>query len=135
MKRSKTYTLKGKPTPLARHRTATTSKGNNVFYDAQKNTKLIHGITLRSQHNDEPLFKGPLKLIVDFHMPIPMHRKRFIKPGDYHWCKPDSSNLLKYIEDTSNCIIFNDDAQICVTEVNKFYDTETYTTFTIQELE
>jgi Holliday junction resolvase RusA-like endonuclease len=122
------YVLDGNPTPLQRAR-----HGNKKVFDPQKTQKLVHGISLRNQHGEQEPLQGALHLIAYFYFRIPQSNKH--KAHDFHYKKPDSSNLLKYIEDISNNIIFKDDAQIAITQTYKLYDTEPRTEFYIATLE
>ena len=71
-------------------------------------------------------FEGALKMSVDAYLSIPKNaskKKRAemdngtIRPLK----KPDSSNILKSIEDALNGVAYHDDAQIVETVVRRFY--------------
>ena len=131
---TKTYTIFGCPTPLARARHA----GGHV-YDNQKNSKLIFGITLRELHDEKPLFKGPLHLDIVFYMPISnswSDKKKNERSCNYHVIKPDISNLLKFVEDCATGILYRDDCVICSVNMKKIYDDgeKPRTVLTIKEL-
>ena len=68
MTRSKLYVIPGDPTPLARARI--NFKARRV-YDSQQHIKLITGISIREQHNNEPYFEGAISLSATFYMPMP----------------------------------------------------------------
>ena len=128
--RSKTYILKGQPVPLAR-------VGQNKFqrYDTQKNLKLISCITLQSQHNNEPLFESvPLELVVTFYLEIPKTRATKVAEEQWHYYRADLDNLVKFICDCANRIIFRDDSLICSIIAKKVYSSKPRTEFTIREL-
>jgi Holliday junction resolvase RusA-like endonuclease len=131
MKNSKTYYLNDNPIPLARHR----STRSNHMYDPQVNAKLIHSITLRNQHNNLPLFQGPLKLEATFFMPIPVSRKKQDLNQKPHSFKPDLDNLVKFLCDVSNGILYKDDCQIYSISAIKQYALEPKTIFTLTEIE
>ena len=127
--RSKTYILPGPCIPLARARFA---KGR--VFDNQKQLKLIAGIHLRSQHNNEPLFESkPLKLEVTFFVEIPKTRTRHVHEGDYCFFKPDLDNLIKFF-DVANKVIWVDDSLIAVIIASKKYSKDARTEFTVSEL-
>lgn len=97
---------------------------------------MIHGISLVSQHDSEEKFKGPLHLEVTFFMPIPhtSSRKKVTNLlGAYHHKKPDLDNLIKYICDISNGILFDDDATISSVFAKKLYADTSRTEFTLME--
>jgi Holliday junction resolvase RusA-like endonuclease len=133
--RSKSYVVYGNPIPLARCRYS----GVRV-YDSQKNLKLIWGIGLQKQHNDEEMFIGPLQLELFFYFPIAKkgvsHNKIQSLKSTWHFKRPDLSNLLKFVEDVATGIIYEDDCIISEVLVKKFYDDGNgpRTEFTIREL-
>lgn len=127
-KRWARYIIPGNPMALARPRFGT--KGR--VYDAQKPQKLIHGITLQSQHNDEPFFTGPLHLIMKFF--FPMARKRSHLENHWHTQRPDLSNCIKYYEDIATGICYHDDALIAKIDATKFFSAEPRTELTIMEM-
>lgn len=127
-KRSAHYVIPGNPMALARPRFGI--KGR--VYDAQKPQKLIHGITLQSQHNDEPFFTGPLHLIMRFF--FPMAQKRPHLENCWHTQRPDLSNCIKYYEDIATGICYKDDALITKIDATKFFSAIPRTELTILEL-
>jgi len=128
--RSRSYVIPGPCVPLARARFA---KGR--VFDNQKKIKLIAGIHLRSQHGIEPLFAStPLKLEVTFFMEIPKTRIKHVHEGDYHFYKCDNDNLIKFLCDIGNHVIWVDDSLISVIISTKKYSKDARTEFTISEL-
>jgi len=125
-----TYTIKGDPIALARGR-----YHNRKVYDSQKNEKLVLGITLLNQHKDRPLYTGPLQLDVTFYMPIAKSRQkqRNVLLNTYHVFTPDLSNMIKFIEDIANDILYSDDCLISKINAKKIYG-EPRTEFTITQL-
>lgn len=69
---------------------------------------------------------GALRLLVEFRMPRPKSHYRkdgTLKPGMpvYHTIKPDTTKLLRSLEDALTGILWNDDAQIAVQSASKSY--------------
>lgn len=64
------------------------------------------------------LTNGPVMLSVVFTMKTPKTGKTY---GDHHISRPDSSNLLKSIEDGMVGIVYKDDCQVCHTFTSKVY--------------
>lgn len=129
---SRTYILLGDPVPLARARMSPYR-----VYDSQKQIKLVAGINLRNQHNDEPLLQGPLLLDVTFTLAMPRswsRKKQGELVGSSHIFKPDLSNLLKFVEDIATGIIYNDDCIIAQVMAKKVYGPEPSTKFTLTQL-
>lgn len=121
------YVLPGNPVPLARARH---SRYN--IYDSQKNTKLVAGITIQSQHDSRPLYDGNIHLDIIFYMNIPKGKRRDNLEGCYHVFKPDLSNLIKFVEDLCTSILYHDDSLICSISATKKYSTEPRTEFEVR---
>lgn len=69
---------------------------------------------------------APLGMYVVCYMPIPKStskklRELYASEKVYHTKKPDSSNILKSVEDAVIGIAYKDDAQIADTRAVKFY--------------
>lgn len=124
------YFLDGQPIPLARHRS---SISTGKCYDAQKNLKLIQSISLHKQHKTSPLL-GPLSINIIFFMKIPKlskpKQKTINGTPDPH--RPDLDNLIKFVLDVSNGIIFKDDSQIVKIIATKIYSDKPHTEFIIE---
>ena len=120
MTKLKHYVIKGDPIALARAR-----QTRGRFYDAQKNLKLVWGINLRNLHDDYGYFDGPIFMDVIFYMPIPKtasQKKKCQLQDQWHIFKPDSSNLLKFVEDVATTISYKDDCIIAKHCIEKVYD-------------
>lgn len=123
-----TYIIDGDPISWARARPNYNSRR---MWDAQKHEKLVLGLDLVKQHGPNPPFSGPISLEVNFYMKLPQKGRN---PGDWHSGKPDFSNLLKFIEDTGNKILYIDDCMIVSVSGKKVYDRNPRTEFTITRL-
>jgi Holliday junction resolvase RusA-like endonuclease len=129
------YIVDGSPIPLARAR-----HGNGNTYDSQKQLKYSVGIQLRQQQQDVPIFTGPICLEVIFFMPIPDRiQKKIRKSADAqriapHSCKPDLSNLIKFIEDVATGIIYKDDSLISKIVAHKVYSMIPRTEFSVTQM-
>lgn len=129
--RSKSYVLIGHP--IAWQRVHFNS--NNVhFYDGQIKDKVNIGIELGNQHGDEPLFDRPISFDVVFYMRIPSKYVRK-KPPTYHTNCPDTDNLIKFLLDVSQDVLFTNDKIVCCLSAKKLYASSSRTEFTITELE
>jgi Holliday junction resolvase RusA-like endonuclease len=128
----KTYLIEGDPVALARPRL--TTRG---IWDSQRKLKTEWILQLQQQHHNLPELHGPLHLDLTFFMPIPESRslkKRTELVGTYHLFKPDTSNMIKFVEDCAQGVIFKDDCQISIITCKKVYDDNSRTEFTITEL-
>ena len=125
------YIIPGTPVPLQRARIT-----GGRLWDAQKQLKINTGIVLANQHKLDQQFQGALGLSVKFYFtPAATHKKRWeALYGKHHFYKPDTSNLLKWVEDCANGILFRDDCQISFCECTKLYDAVPRTEFELWEL-
>lgn len=134
MKRSLHFMISGDPIPLARARCSFASK---KVWDSQKKLKFDWALQIEAQFPKKKKLEGPLSLHIIFYMPIPpswsIIKKQEIL-GQYHIFKPDTSNMIKFVEDCCQGVIFRDDCQIAVENCMKIYDTSPRTEFTLTEL-
>ena len=125
------YKIYGKPLPLQRPRSSFVRK---LVYDPQKDQKEDAQIQLRLQHKNKAILDGPLILDITFFMAapvsMPLKKKAFLY-GMPHFKKPDLSNLIKYVEDVAQKIIFTDDSRIVSISAKKIYAETPRTEFTI----
>lgn len=72
-----------------------------------------------------PLLTGPLELVVRFYMPRPKGHQgaRGLRPSapSHPAVKPDTTKLLRAVEDALTGLVYKDDAQICEQHVFKAY--------------
>lgn len=128
--KSKVYIIPYDPTPLARVRFDT--RGH--VYDSQKTVKLMWGLNLRSQHNDV-FFEGALHLDVTFYMPVPIRinvKKRQLLFNNPHHTVPDLDNLVKWVCDCCQGILFKNDATVSSITCRKIYSNNPRTELVIE---
>ena len=118
-----TFFIPGNPKALKRHR-AVRRRGHVGSYDpsrADKADLVAKCIMLRpARPIEEPV---RLQLVLQFPRPKSHYGKAGLKAHAprFHTSKPDSSNVLKLIEDALNGIFWRDDALICQHQVTKVY--------------
>lgn len=122
------YVLRGAPVALQRPRF-----GKGYVYDSQKEIKMISEITLRSQHDDRPMFTGPLHLEINFYLPYGSVKSKS-KEGLPHIQRPDISNLIKYIEDIMTGIVYPDDKLVAGITSYKWFSSEPRTEIIVSEI-
>lgn len=122
------YVIKGDPIALRR-----ACPGKKGMYDSQKELKLVMGITIASQHDNRPFYKGPLEMTIRFFMRINCQAKKKPVPK-YHIFTPDVSNMIKFYEDICTGLLYEDDRLICSTNAVKLYDYDPRVEFSIKEL-
>jgi len=128
------YILKGKPIPLKRPKLSTRPVPH--AYDPQKHIKKDSQTELRIQHGYSKLIQDPISLDITFFMPIPISlskKKKKQLTGQKHYKRPDLSNLIKYLEDIAQGILFRDDAIISTINAKKIYDPNPRTEFIIKK--
>jgi crossover junction endodeoxyribonuclease RusA len=90
-------------------------------------------------HEQAPL-TGPLSLTVIFKMPYrkaDLRKDGTPKPSApyHHTTKPDATKMLRAVEDALTGIAWNDDAQIAVQRVEKFYSETPGAFISIQQIQ
>ena len=119
-------TLKIPGKPIAKKRPRFYRRGKFVgTYNDQQTEEGRFILLAREQYSDE-LIVGPIDLWVRFYMPIPKSTPKknieSMKLGLIrHTKRPDLDNLLKFLKDCLNGIIWKDDSQICRIEAVKCY--------------
>lgn len=119
------YIIPGDPIPLMRARS---SHNSSRPWDPQKKSKASTGIYIARDHCNRPYYQGPLELNITFFFP------KEKKEGQYHYQKPDLSNLIKFIEDVAESILYDNDCTIASIVAQKLWAKESRTEFTITEL-
>lgn len=90
------------------------------------------------QQRSSKLIDGSISLDVTFFMVIPASmskNKKDALEGKKHAIKPDLSNLIKYLEDVAQNLIFRDDSAITNITARKIYDKNPRTEFSIKKEE
>ena len=125
------YYVPADPIALARARF-----GKGRVYDCQKELKQAWGILIAKQHGRMPLFTGPVSLEISFFFGLPKSISKKKRTTDRpHIIKPDLSNLIKFVEDVGNGIIYRDDRQITSIRASKKYSLEPRVEWTVTRIE
>jgi len=132
-----TLEVKGKPIAKARPRFARCGKFVRT-YDPQETEESRFLFEVQKQWNRPPM-ETPVKVRCSFEMPIPKSTSKkkswaMIKDEIKHTKKPDISNLIKFVEDCLNGVVFKDDSQIIYLAGGKFYSEEPKTIIMIEEV-
>ena len=127
-----TITISG--TPIAKKRPRFVRRGKFVgTYNCQDTEEgkfkweLLRGV-LPHRDGDGPLAPAgiPVSLDVIFFMPIPASISKK-KRGEYEGCaiphtkKPDLDNLVKFVKDCANGVLWRDDSQVVILTASKSY--------------
>lgn len=125
------YIIPGEPIPWTR---VQYNRSSHKFFDAQKQMKLVAGISIKSCHGNAEPYVGPLHLDVSFYFNL--KGKNIKQRPFYNSFKPDLDNLIKFILDTMNDCenIYNDDCLVTKITAQKIYGPVARTEFTLTEL-
>jgi len=137
-----TIRIEGEPIPKLTHRDRRYGKGKYSSQTAQKRRwqeEVNAHLALTGQAFEE-LLKGPISLTADFVMQVPSSwPKKKIKALEdgkmiWHIFKPDTSNLIKWVEDGLKGIVWEDDKQVVILRAMKCYGLKPLTQLRIQEI-
>lgn len=130
--RSAKYTVVGSPIALLRARP---NYSERRMWDSQRDLKVWWKCHLDRCHDNRPKFTGPIQLTVYAFIDLPQAKKtKKSYLHTYHHSPPDSSNLLKWVEDAAQGILFDNDCLIADARCIKLWSNEPRTTFIIKEL-
>ena len=123
--------IPGEPIPLSRARA-----GKHGFYDPQCLVKSnIVDYVIKIFGKQKPA-TNPIWMNLTFYMPIPKGTpKKHLPsmPGKPHSKRPDLDNFVKFIFDTFNKVLWEDDCLIYSLDAVKLYDVEPKTIITFNE--
>ena len=118
--------VEGTPKPQKRHRTSSKNGFTRSYDPSAKDKGIFEKVLL--QHNIKKL-KGAISISLTFYMKRPKHHYRTgrhknklkAKSPVLHVNKPDIDNLIKFVLDCGNNILWEDDSTICQIEAVKRY--------------
>ena len=112
--------------------------GGGRVWNAQKAIQMTTQLALQIQHQDKPLFSGPLHVDLKFIFTPAQRAKPAQKAkiyNTYHIFKPDTDNLIKFALDVASSVLFHDDCIVASISATKSYGKEAITYITITQLE
>jgi Holliday junction resolvase RusA-like endonuclease len=121
----KTVTIRGNP--IAKKRPRFVRRGKFVgTYNCQETEEGKFKWELLSQIGEMKPLEVPIRLTCRFFMPIPAsisNKKRALYEGCAvaHTKKPDLDNLIKFVKDCGNGVLWKDDSQIISITASKAY--------------
>lgn len=118
------YIIPGNPVALQRPRF---NQGQKRPWDPQKKIKEQFAFIIRAQNKISLMYQGPLEIDITFFMG---HKKK----NGYHSSVPDLDNMIKFLQDVAQGILFENDSLIASIKARKVYDENPRTEFTIREL-
>ena len=128
--------IEGRPKPQKRHRH---TKKRFTYDPSSKDKKALIAL-IHSQAPKKP-FENGITLYVRFCMP---YAKKHYRTGKFsnelkpnppisYKIKPDIDNLLKFVMDVGNGVLWKDDSQIYKVDMEKIYSVNGYTKITVVE--
>lgn len=110
--------------PIAKKRPRFARRGKFVTtYNAQESEEGKFMCIMSSQiGHHEPIPAGtPIYLHIDFGMSFPTSMSAKKRLYATHTKKPDLDNLIKFVKDCANGILWHDDSQVDTIRARKFY--------------
>ena len=110
--------VEGNPLPLQRARS-----GKQGFYDPQMIAKRNFAYIVKEQYKDPPITTA-IALTLDFYFAMPnswSKKKKKLMEGKPHLDKKDIDNLAKYVLDSLNYIVWEDDCLISDLHATKIW--------------
>jgi len=126
--------------PIAKKRPRFVRRGKFVgTYNDQETEEGRFILEVKSQLSGYDIITGPVKLTTTFFMPIPKStskkkKAQMLRGEIKHSKKPDFDNLVKFVCDCLNGIIWKDDSQVYISSVLKMYSENPMTVITILEV-
>lgn len=121
--------------PIAKKRPRFARRGKFVTtYNPQGTEEGKFICLMQNSSKHDPIPAGtPIHLRLFFSMPIPSSfLKKKIEAGIFHTKKPDLDNLIKFVKDCANGILWHDDSQVVSVEAMKCYSPKPSTEIIIQ---
>lgn len=114
-------TIEGLPVPWA---APYVTRSRHAFNPKYKE-KEYYQWQIKAQWNQK-ILAAPLCLDFTFQMPIPqatskVRRTQMLNGILHHIKRPDTTNLIKFAEDTLKGIVIEDDSQVCQISAQKIY--------------
>ena len=124
------FTVYGTPVGKGRPRFRNTGKFVQAYTpEKTANYETLVKLAYQQEYGGEPLLTGALHMELLAYFPIPKSTSKASRAlmmfgKIWHIKKPDSSNVLKAVEDALNGIAYADDSAICsLTVMKKYSDT------------
>ena len=110
--------------PIAKRRPRFFRRGNFVgTYNDQQTEEGRFMLQAKAKWNDPPL-EGPIALKCWFWFDFPKSMSKKKREDAVHTKRPDLDNLVKFVKDCLNGIVWKDDSQVVTLTAKKLYDRE-----------
>ena len=123
-----TFIIKGQPISLVRQ-----DKLTQAYWDDLKKHRQSAINQLEAQLQELKPFEKPVHLDVQFYF-IPNGLHKALHPHGYNHSRPDISDLIRFVENISDGILFKDSSIVASITSTKRYSNESRTEIIITEL-
>ncbi len=126
--------------PIAKKRPRfTTINGHARAFNCQETEEGKFRWELLREWGQRTPLTGPLSITVTFEMPIPKgaskkQAARMAAKTVSHIKKPDLDNLVKFVKDCANGVLWQDDCQVVILKASKHYSATPGTYIHVREL-
>ena len=117
-----TITIPGAPIAKKRPRFARRGKFVTTYNDQQTEEGKFICLMQTQLNGHKPIPAGtPIYLQAQFHMPFPASMSAKKRATAIHTKKPDVDNMLKFLKDCANGVLWNDDSEVVWVCAQKLY--------------
>ena len=117
-----TINIPGAPIAKKRPRFARRGKFVTTYNDQQTEEGKFICLMQTQLNGHKPIPAGtPIYLQAQFHMPFPASMSAKKRATAIHTKKPDVDNMLKFLKDCANGVLWNDDSQVVWVCAQKLY--------------
>lgn len=118
------FKIPGNPLAKKRPRFARRRKFVTTYNDQETEEGKFICLMQSQLKGHNPIPAGtPIKLTLIFYMPIPSSvSQKKLKAGIHHTKKPDLDNLIKFVKDCANGVLWHDDSQVNEIQALKIYN-------------
>jgi Holliday junction resolvase RusA-like endonuclease len=128
------YILNGNPRELCRSRTG---HNNALFWEESKRARQNARNELVRQHDDAPLYCGPLSLSIICFLPFPTtmsHQNKLREENAFHILSPTPDDLSRFVLDIARGVLYRNESIVAEMYIRKLCSFDMRTEIDIKEL-
>lgn len=128
-----TINIPGAPIAKKRPRFARRGKFVTTYNDQQTEEGKFICLMQTQLNGHKPIPTGtPITMEISFYMPFPASMSAKKRKGAYHTKKPDLDNMIKFVKDCANGVLWHDDSQVMGIKASKIYSDDPKTIFVLR---
>ena len=128
-----TINIPGAPIAKKRPRFARRGKFVTTYNDQQTEEGKFICLMQTQLNGHKPIPTGtPITMEISFYMPFPASMSAKKRKVAYHTKKPDLDNMIKFVKDCANGVLWHDDSQVMGIKASKIYSDEPKTIFVLR---